>query len=79
MFLFQEGLSFIVRRLSFNSITIFLFSLVSTLKLSKDGEWLQRKKLLLIALPLGLTFFLVNIKILMCFSIFILKCFIHLP
>ena len=38
MFLFKEGLSLIIRRLSFNFS--FLFSLVSTLKLSKDGKWL---------------------------------------
>ena len=40
MFLFKEGLSLIIRRLSFNANTNFLFSLVSTLKLSKDGKWL---------------------------------------
>ena len=44
MFLFKEGLSLIIRRHSFNSNTNFLFSLVSTLKLSKDGEWLQSNK-----------------------------------
>ena len=44
MFLFKEGLSHIVRKLSFNSNTIFLFSLVSTLKPSKDDEWLQSEK-----------------------------------
>ena len=44
MFLFKEGLSHIVRKLSFNSNTIFLFSLVSTLKPSKDDEWLQSDK-----------------------------------
>ena len=44
MFLFKEGLSLIIRRLSFNSNMNFLFSLVRTLKLSKDGEWLQSNK-----------------------------------
>ena len=44
MFLFREGLSFIIRRLSSNSNTNFLFSLVSTLKFSKDGKWLQSIK-----------------------------------
>ena len=44
MLLFKEGLSLIIKRLSFNSNTRFLFSLASTLKLSKDGEWLQSNK-----------------------------------
>ena len=66
MFLFKEGLSLIIRRLSFNSDTIFLFSLVSTLKLSKDNEWLQSNKWSLTTLLLGLTVFLVNGEILIC-------------
>ena len=37
MFLFKEGLSVIIRRLSFSSNTNFLIAMVSTLKLSKDG------------------------------------------
>ena len=45
MFLFKEGLSLSIRGFSFNSNTKFLFSLVSTLKLSKDGKWLQSNKL----------------------------------
>ena len=44
IFLFKEGLSLIIRRLSFNSNRIFLFSLVRTQKFSKDGEWLQSNK-----------------------------------
>ena len=45
LFLFKEGLSLIVRTFSFNSNanTSFLFSLVSTLKPWKDGEWLQSR------------------------------------
>ena len=66
MLLFKEGLSLITRRLSFNSHRNFLFSLVITLKFSKDGEWLQINKRLLTALPLGLTFFLVNVDISIC-------------
>ena len=66
MFLFKEGLSLIIRRLSFNSNRNFLFSLVRTLTFSKDGEWLQSNKWGLTALPLGLTFFLVNGEILIC-------------
>ena len=60
MFLFKEGLSLIIRRSSFNFNTNSFFSLVSTLKLSKDGEWLQNNKRLLTALPLGFPFFLVH-------------------
>ena len=37
MFLFKEGLSLIIRRLSFNSYRNFLFSLVRTVKCSKDA------------------------------------------
>ena len=44
MFLFKEGLFFIIIRLYFKSSTHFLLSLVSTLKSSKDGEWLQSNK-----------------------------------
>ena len=44
MYLFKVGLSPIVKRLSFNPNTDFLFSLISTLKLSKVGEWLQSNK-----------------------------------
>ena len=44
MSLFKECLSLIIRRLFFNPNTNFLFPLVSTLKLSKDGEWLQSNK-----------------------------------
>ena len=38
MVLFKEGLSLIIRGLSFNSNTNFLFSLVSTQKISKNGN-----------------------------------------
>ena len=41
MFLFREGLSFFISRLVFNSSTIFLFSLISTLHFLKDGEWIK--------------------------------------
>ena len=44
MFLFKQGLPLIVRRLYFSSNTNFLFSLVSVLKLAKQGEWLQSNK-----------------------------------
>ena len=45
-------------RLSFSSIKNFLFSLVKTLQLSKDSEWLQSNKLsLTVILSLGLIFF----------------------
>ena len=37
-FLFEEGLSLITRRPSFNSNINFLFSLVNTLWFLKDGE-----------------------------------------
>ena len=37
VFLFKEGLSLIIRRLSFNSNRNFLFSLVRTLKFSNEG------------------------------------------
>ena len=62
-FLLKEGLSLIIRRLSFNSNTSFRFYLVSTLKFPKDGEWLQSNKWSRTVPPLGLTFFLVNGKI----------------
>ena len=54
MFLCKEGLSLIIRILSFNSNTNFLYPLVSTVKFSKAEEKLQSNKLLLIAPPLGL-------------------------
>ena len=60
IFLFKEGWSLILRRLSFNSNRSFLFFLVRTLKFSNYEEWLQNNKWLLTALPSGLTFFLVN-------------------
>ena len=60
MFLFKKDLSLITRRLSFNSNTNFLFSFDSTLKFSKDGEWLQSNKWSPTALPSSLTLFLVN-------------------
>ena len=44
MFLFKEGWSLIIRRLSFNSNRNFLFSFVRTLKFSKDGEWQKSKQ-----------------------------------
>ena len=59
MFLFKEGLSIIIRRLSILMI-IFLSSLVKTLNFKKNGVWFQSNKWSLTALPLGLTFFLVN-------------------
>ena len=79
MFLFKGGLSLIIRRLSFNSNKKFLFSLVRTLKFSKDGEWLQSNKWLLTALPFGLTFFLVNGEIPICSPILTLTCLTHSP
>ena len=78
MFLFIECLSLIIRRLSFNCNSIFLFSLVRTLKPSKDVEWLQSNKWLLTAPPLGLTFCLVNVEITICSPIFTLRCVTHL-
>ena len=66
MFLFKKDLSLITRRLSFNSNTNFLFSFDSTLKFSKDGEWLQSNKWSLTTLPSSLTFFLVNGEISIC-------------
>ena len=44
MFLFEECLSLIVKRLSITSNANDVFSLVSTTKLAKYGEWLQSKK-----------------------------------
>ena len=44
MFLFKEGLFFIIMRLSFNSNKNVPLSLVSTLKFSKDDECLQSNK-----------------------------------
>ena len=41
MFLFKEDVDLIIERLSFNSNTNFVFSVLSTLKLSKNGEWLK--------------------------------------
>ena len=79
MFLFKEGLSLIIRKLFFNSNRDFLFSLVRTLKFSKDGEWLQSNKLLLTVLPLGLTLFLVNGEIQICSPILTLSCLTHSP
>ena len=79
MFLFKEGLSLIIKRLSLNSNRNFVFSLVRTLKFPKDGEWLQSNKLSLAALPLGLTFFLVNGKIPICSPILTLRCLTHSP
>ena len=79
IFLFKEGLSLIIRRLSFNSNRNFLFSLVRTLKCSKDGEWLQSNKWSLTALRLGLTFFLVNGEIPICCPILTLRCLTHSP
>ena len=52
-FLLKEGLSLIIRRLSFNSNTSFRFYLVSTLKFPKDGEWLQSNKWSRTVPPLG--------------------------
>ena len=52
-FLLKEGLSFIIRSLSFNSNTSFRFYLVSTLKFPKDGEWLQSNKWSRTVPPLG--------------------------
>ena len=44
MFLFKEVLSLTIRRLSMNSNTNFLFSLVNTLNLLIGGKWLQSNK-----------------------------------
>ena len=41
MFLFKEDVDLIIERLSFNSNTNFVFSVLSTLKLSKNGQWLK--------------------------------------
>ena len=77
-FLYKEGRYLIIRRLSFSSNTNFLFSLISTLKISNDGEWLQSNKQSLTALPIGLTFFLVSGEILICSPILTLKCVSHI-
>ena len=63
MFLFKEGLSLIIRRLSFSSNIYLLFSLVRTLKHLNDGEWLQSNK-----------WSLVNGEILICSLILTLRC-----
>ena len=77
-FLYKEGRYLIIRRLSFSSNTNFLFSLISTLKLSNDGEWLQSNKQSLTVLPIGLTFFLVSGEILICSPILTLKGVWHI-
>ena len=79
MFLLKGGVFFIIRRISFSSNTNYLFSLVSKLKHSKEGKWLQSNTCLLTALPLGLTYFLVYGEIRICFSIFTLRCLTHSP
>ena len=79
MFLFTEGLSLIIRRLSFSSNTNFLISLIYTLTFSKDGEWLQSSRWSLTALPLGLTFFLVNGEVPIYSPILTLRFLTHLP
>ena len=55
MFLFKDGLSLIIDRLSFNYCKNILFSCVRIVKSSKDAEWLQNS----MELFLGLTSFLV--------------------
>ena len=62
--------------LSFSSKTNFLFSIASTLKLSKDGEWLQSNKWLITALPLCLNF---SDEILICSPILTWRCLAHSP
>ena len=58
MCVFKEGLSLITRRLSSNSNTNFVFSLLSAPKFSKDGVWLQSNKWLLMSTTLKLNFLL---------------------
>ena len=58
MFLFNDGLSLMISRLSLISNKYFLFSWAKTLKLSKEGKKLQWSKWSQIALLFdGLTFF----------------------
>ena len=58
MFLFNDGLSVMISRLSLISNKYFLFSWAKTLKLSKEGKKLQWSKWSQIALLFdGLTFF----------------------
>ena len=57
MFLFNDGLSLMISRLSLISNKYFLFSWAKTLKLSKEGKKLQWSKWSQIALLFdGLTF-----------------------
>ena len=79
MFLFRKGLSLVIWRLSFNFNKSFLFSLVSTQKHSKDGEWLQSIKRSLTGLTVGLTFFFVTGEIPMPSPILTLRCLTHSP
>lgn len=60
MLLYKEGFCLLIHRLSFNSVKNFMFPLLSTLELSKDGDWLQSFKWLLMAQPFALTFFFDN-------------------
>ena len=61
MFLFNDGLSLMISRLSLISNKYFLFSWAKTLKLSKEGKKLQWSKWSQIALLFdGLTFFPVS-------------------
>ena len=79
MFLVKEGLSLIIKRISFKSNRNCLFFLVRTLKFSKDEGWLQSNKLSLTALPLGFTFFLVKVEIPTCSPILTLRCLTRSP
>ena len=67
MSLFKEALCLIIRRLPFTFNTDFMFFMVSTLKPSKGGECFQSNKWLVTALPSGVTCFLVNGEIQICF------------
>ena len=80
MFLFRDGLSLMIIRLSVISNKYFLFSWAKTLKLSKEGKKLQWSKWSQIALLFdGLTFFPVRGDTPICSPDLISKCPILSP
>ena len=80
MFLFNDGLAFMISRLSLISNKYFLFSWAKTLKLSKEGKKLQWSKWSQIALLFdGLTFFPVRGDTPICSPDLISKCLILSP
>ena len=77
MFLFNDGLSLMISRLSLISNKYFLFSWAKTLKLSKEGKKLQWSKWSQMALLFdGLTFFPVRGDTPICSPDLISKCLI---